>query len=180
VIISERSVELLKEVVHPFESVDALIERLVRFYREHNEEDEPKRPRAMPAGVIKIDPSAPRDTRHTRLIKAVFAGQEIPSPNWNEVVRKAHELAFQKVGRDFDKLRVLTSANIVKGRKTDDGYSPLGDLGFSIQGVASNDAVRIICGIARKLNLPTEIFFEWRDKAGATYPGEAGLLKWPD
>jgi hypothetical protein len=176
--ISGRSVELLKEVVRPFESLDALIERLVRFYREHNEDDAPKRPRAMPAGVIKIDPSAPPDTRHTRLIKAVFAGQEIPSPNWNEVVRRAHELAFERVGRDFDKLRALTSANIVKGRKIDDGYSPLGDLDFSIQGVAANDALRIIYGIARKLSLPIEIVFEWRDKVGAAYPGEAGLLSW--
>jgi hypothetical protein len=102
----------------------------------------------------------------------------LPNPKWNDLLRRAHEIAFERVGRDFDKLRSVTTANLYRGNKSTDGYAPLGNLGFSIQGVTANDALRIVLSIAKKLALPVEVAFDWRLKEGALHPGEAGMVVW--
>jgi hypothetical protein len=128
-------------------------------------------------GVRNYDPMALPDITHTKLVKAMFGGEELPNPKWNELMRRAHEIAFESCGRSYEKLRLLTTANIVKGEKTDDGYKPLGR-SFSLQAVAANDALRIVLGIARKLSLPVEVIFDWRVKEGAAHPGETGRVAW--
>ena len=50
--------------------------------------------------------------------------------------------------------------------------------GISVQGVDAHDAWRIAYGLARKLSLPVEMIFEWRDKEGAAHPGEIGNIGW--
>jgi hypothetical protein len=178
--IKESTLRLLQQHAVPLQdTVDTVIERMVAFYAQHNS----SRARgatvaATSAGIHSFDPNSPPEVRHTKLMKAVIGGNQLPNPKWNDLVRTAHEIAFDKVGRDFDKLRPVTTANIVKGSKSIDGYSPLGNLGFSIQGVAANDALRIALGIARKLVLPLEVVFEWREKEGALHPGETGQLVW--
>jgi hypothetical protein len=179
--ISDRSVQLLHEVAAPFEAVDAVIERVVRFYREHcngDAADVPKQPRAMPPGVMDLNPDAPPDLRHTRIVKAVFGHDELRGVNWNELVRKVIEAAYTAADRDFAKLRRMTSANMVEGHKTEDGYAPLTHLGISVQGVAANDAFRIVRELSKKMSTALHIIFEWRDKEGATHPGEAGQFVW--
>jgi hypothetical protein len=47
-----------------------------------------------------------------------------------------------------------------------------------VQGVDAHDAWRIAYGLARKLSLPVEVIFEWRDKEGAAHPGEIGTIGW--
>jgi hypothetical protein len=180
--ISSKSVELLKELAVPLEdTVDTVIERLVRFYREYSHEDasgsmKPARPVA--ATVLNLNPHSPPDLRHTRIVKAVFGNEELRGTNWNELVRKVVEIAHGAAGRDFAKLRRMTSASMVEGHKSDAGYAPLTHLGISVQGVAANDAFRIVRDLAKKLAVPLHIIFEWRDKEGATHPGEAGQFEW--
>jgi hypothetical protein len=146
--ISERSVGLLRELAVPFDdTVDTVIERLVRFYREHCHEDAPDAARAakrIPAGVLDLNPDLPPDLRHTRIIKVVFGNDELRGTNWNELVRRVIEVAYASAGQNFTKLRRMTTANIVEGHKSDEGY----------------------------------VIFEWRDKEGATHPGEAGQFVW--
>jgi hypothetical protein len=72
----------------------------------------------------------------------------------------------------------MTDARMVKGAKSDEGYSPLPEYGISVQGVDAHDAWRIAFGLARKLSLPLEVIFEWRDKERAAYPGEIGRMAW--
>lgn len=178
--IKESTLRLLQQHAIPLEdTVDTVIERMVAFYVQHNGSGA-RAPTIgpAPAGVRSFDPSSPPEVRHTKLMKAVIGSEQLPNPKWNDLVRTAHEIAFEKVGRDFDKLRAVTTANIVKGSKSVDGYSPLSNLGFSIQGVAANDALRIALGIAKKLLLPLEVVFDWRDKEGALHPGETGRIAW--
>jgi hypothetical protein len=180
--ISAKSVQLLRELAVPFDdTVDTVIERLVRFYREHCHEDArapASAPKAMPAGVLNLNPESPPDLRHTRIVKAVFGTHDLRGANWNEVVRKVIEVAYVAADGDFGKLRRMTNANIVEGHKADEGYTPLSDLGISVQGVAANDAFRIVRELSKKLSVPLHIIFEWRDKEGATHPGEAGQFVW--
>lgn len=178
--IKESTLRLLQPYATPLkDTVDDVIERMVAFYAQHHGSGV----RAITngaalKGVRDLDPNSPPDIRHTKLMKAVFGSEQLPNPKWNDLLRRAHEIAFDKVGREFDKLRAVTTANIVRGAKNVDGYTPLGNLGFSIQGVAANDALRIVLGIARKLSLPLEVIFDWRDKEGALHPGETGRVVW--
>ena len=66
----------------------------------------------------------------------------------------------------------------VKGTKTDEGFCPIGDRGFSVQGVDAQDAWRIVFGLAKKLSVGTKVTFEWREREGAAFPGRTGVLKW--
>ena len=182
--IKQSTVDALATLARPFEALDEFVLRLATFYQERNGSAEPSgyakpgETGAHPAGVRNLNPNSPPDIRHTKLVKAVFGDQELPNPKWNDLVRHAHEVAFEATDRSFDKLRTVTAANIHKGKKTVDGYSPVGDLGFSLQGVAANDALRITLGIARKLNIRVEVVFDWRDKEGAAYPGQTGRVAW--
>jgi hypothetical protein len=180
--ISAKSVELLRELAVPFDdTVDTVIERLVLFYREHCHENagDPCGPAsAMPAGVINLNPDSPPDLRYTRIIKAVFDNNESRGTNWNEFVRKVIEAAYVAAGRDFEKVRRMTTANMVQGHKSDEGYAPLAHLGISVQGVAANDAFRIVRDLAKKLSVVLYVVVEWRNKEGATHPGEAGQFTW--
>jgi hypothetical protein len=185
--IKQSTVDALAPLARPFEPLDDFLLRLASFYRERNGAGEAAPTNgyarrgetgAHRAGVRNFNPNSPPDIRHTKLVKAVFAGHEMPNPRWNDLVRHAHEVAFDASDRSFNKLRAITTANIHEGKKTVEGYSPVGDRGFSLQGVAANDALRIVLGIARKLHTQLEVIFDWRDKEGAAYPGETGRVIW--
>ena len=180
--IKESTLRLLQQHAIPLEdTVDTVIERMVAFYVQHNGANGyGGRPhyRVYPHGHTGVRPELPPDVTHTKLMKAVLGGVQLPNPKWNDLLRRAHEIAFEKVGRDFDRLRSVTTANLSKGNKSVDGYAPLGNLGFSVQGVAANDALRIVFGIAKKLALPMEVVFDWRLKEGALHPGETGRISW--
>jgi hypothetical protein len=79
---------------------------------------------------------------------------------------------------NYEKLEEKTIARIHKGAKTDDGFQPLGNLGFSIQGVAANDAWKAVLHLARALGCSVEVEFEWRSKEDAQHPGRRGRLAW--
>jgi hypothetical protein len=183
--IKQATVEALKHFARPFESLDDCILRLASTAMatstsapRSNGNARSEEIGTRPASVVTFNPNTPPDLRHSKLIKAVFGGEDLPNPKWNDLVRRAHEIAFMNVEMDFEKLRLMTMANIVKGEKSNDGYTPVGEFGFSLQGVAANDALRIVLGIARKLNLPVDVIFDWRVKEGAAHPGETGRVSW--
>jgi hypothetical protein len=177
--IKESTLRLLQQHAIPLEdTVDTVIERMVAFYVQHKGPNGQSLTVETPPGVQEFDPSSPPDVTHTKLMKAAIGTARLPNPKWNDLLRRAHEIAFDRVGRDFDKLRSVTTANLYKGNKSADGYAPLGNLGFSIQGVAANDALRIVLAIAKKLALPMEVVFDWRLKEGALRPGETGRIIW--
>jgi hypothetical protein len=75
-------------------------------------------------------------------------------------------------------MRLSTIHPVQKGSKTDEGFQPLGNLGFSIQGVAANDAWKAVLHLARALGCAVEVEFEWRAKEDAQHPGCRGRLAW--
>lgn len=119
--------------------------------------------------------SAPNLT-HTRVLAASFEGHSV-QPKWNALLRHVHEVAFRRAG-SFEALSKMTVARLHKGTKTEEGFQPLGGLGFSIQGVAANDAWRAILHLARALGSPVEVEFEWRAKEDAQHPGRRGRMAW--
>jgi hypothetical protein len=185
--LKQSTIDALAPLALPFETLDDCILRLAGVRpdrsaaaegRPTNGYAKPDENGAHPAGVRNFTHNSTPNMRHTKLVRAVFGDKELPNPKWNDLFRHAHEVAFEAAGRNFDKLRTITMANVLKGKKNDEGYSPVGNLGFSIQGVSANEALRITLGIARKLNVPLEVVFDWRDKEGAEFPGETGRIVW--
>jgi hypothetical protein len=62
------------------------------------------------------------------------------------------------------------------GRKEDEGYRFMPEIGLSIQGQDANSAWRGARHIARQLGIPVETEFLWRHKEGAAFPGVTGRL----
>ena len=177
--LKQSTVDAIGSLAKPFESLDEFILRLAEEHRarSNNGNAMPGEVGAHPGGVRSFPPTGLPDVSHTKLVKSAFAGKDYTDVSWNEFVRLCHEVAFAACGKDYDELRSVTTANIVKGQKTDDGYKPIGQ-SFSLQGVAANDALRIVIALARKLSVPIEVMFDWRAKDGAAYPGETGRIVW--
>ncbi|MEH1864431.1 MAG: hypothetical protein V7K69_05355 [Nostoc sp.] len=125
-----------------------------------------------------IEPDAVINLRHTRVLRAVIDGQEIHQPNWNKILDTAHELAIVQGLSSVEDLIKLTLSHVVQGEKISSGFHYLPKVNISIQGVDSNLAWRNTLHLMKNLKMPIEIYFEWRDKEGAAYPGEKGNLSW--
>lgn len=158
------------------DTTSSVIDRLLDHYEQGRERPAPKSENGH-AGMLRFDPADLPSLTHTKLRRAVLDGRELPRPNWNQLARITLEAGLERLG-GFEQLSHVTDARIVKGMKTDEGYSPLGATGISVQGVDTMDAWRITLGLARKLSMPVEVVFEWRDKEGAAHPGETGTTSW--
>jgi len=123
-----------------------------------------------------MDPDAPDDLSHTRLIRASFEGNEIIRPNWGKLVRKAHSDA--KKNLSFRDLEKLTIAHIREGKYEDQGFSYIPEADLSIQGLPANNAWQSILLLARHLKVSVRVVVEWHDKEKASHPGERAALEW--
>ncbi|MFM9850246.1 MAG: T4SS efffector SepA family protein [Hyphomicrobiaceae bacterium] len=177
--LSEATFKRLQAHAKPLiDTPSTVIDRLLDNYEDAQEGgDSAAHGGKDPAAMITFDPVEVPSLTHTKLRKASFSGRELSRPNWNELVRSAIETGLDRF-KSLDELLRVTDARIVKGTKTDEGFSPLASRGISVQGVDAHDAWRIAYGLARKLSLPIEVIFEWRDKEGAAHPGEIGTIGW--
>lgn len=175
--LSEATFKRLQAYAKPLvDTTSSVIDHLLDHY-EHGNQQLPSKAVNGDAGMLRFDPADLPSLTHTKLRRAVFDGQELPRPNWNQLARIAIETGLERLG-GFEPLSRVTDARIVKGMKSDEGYSPLGATGISVQGVDTMDAWRITLGLARKLSMPVEVVFEWRNKEGAAHPGETGTTGW--
>ena len=175
--LSEATFKRLQKLARPLiDTTSSVVEKLIDHY-EDTTGSAPTGTAAIAAAARKFSASDTPPLTHTKLRRAAFAGKELVRPNWAELVRTAIEAAYAKAG-SFEALQQMTDAHIAKGVKTDEGFSPLGTSGFSLQGVDAIDAWRIVLGIARRLGMPVEVTFEWRNKEAAAYPGELGEIAW--
>lgn len=72
--------------------------------------------------------------------------------------------------------RLLSPVNIVKGKKTNEGYRDLPDIDISVQGQDANSACHGIVTAAQALRIELDLGFIWRHKEGAAFPGERARL----
>ena len=122
-----------------------------------------------------VEPDRLPDLTHTKLLTARLAGEEVAKPNWNRLLHRVLVIAMREVG-DVDELRRRCPANMVAGRKMDDGYHHLPEADISVQGLSAIEACGSLTVTARGLGLGVDIVFLWRAKEGAAYPGKRGRL----
>lgn len=175
--VSDKNFRRLQSLAQPLiDTVNTVIDRLIDSYERSNAITDVARPQKVTVPMTEFDPASPPPLTHTKLRSAMFGGIEIDRPKWADVVRTALEVGIGRLG--FDNLRTSTDANIVKGKKTSDGYSYLPKLDVSVQGEDAQDCWRIAFDLAKKINVPLNVSFEWRDKEGAANPGQMGKLTW--
>ena len=112
---------------------------------------------------------------HTKVLSAVIDGELIAKPNWNSLMRELLRRAMKRVG-GFENLQHMCPANMVKGRKEDEGYRYLSEVDISVQGQGANGACRAMVTVAQALGIPLDIGMMWRHDEAAAYPGERGRI----
>jgi len=178
--ISDANYSRLQSVAKPFvDTEDSTLSRVMDFYFEHNgtATTSPQNATDKENGALRLDPDAPGRLVHTRLLSASIDGQAIHRPKWNAVMQQMNLLAFKRLG-SFEELRKASSANLRPGRYEENGYNYLPEGDFSVQGVSAEGAWDICLGLARILNVPIALTFEWHNKDAAAHPGERGFLEW--
>jgi hypothetical protein len=125
--------------------------------------------------VRTFDTKSVPSLRHTKLLSAKVSN-ELIRPTWNgllfDLVRRIPKERLQKV----EEARRLIIVNFIQGKKEDEGYRFVPELGISVQGQDANDSWKGASHIARKLGVPVEVEFLWRMKDGAALPGVTGRL----
>ncbi len=166
--------ERLQAIAIPFEDTPiTVIERLLDEYEARSQIQQISK--TVNYKVINLD--TPTDLQHTKIIQATIDNQEIRQPNWNKIVHVVHKLAVRQ-GMLVDELIERTLSHVVKGEKSDCGFKYIREAHISVQGVDANLAWRNILHLVEELKVKIEIYFEWRNKEEAAFPGEKGLLIW--
>src|SRR5690606_32053115 len=86
--------------------------------------------------VRTLDADEPGELKHTVVRRILVNRDEIPKANWNELLRRMHVLAAERIGTD-ETIRI-SEANCRQGRYEEDGYYYLPKADLSVQGQDSN------------------------------------------
>jgi hypothetical protein len=181
--VSDETVRRLKALAEPLEDTyDSVISRLLDAYdgKKMAAQSPPKaRPNAGGAALFdghECDPFAPPSLTHTKVTSASINGEQIERPNWSKLLDRVLTIAMKRSG-SFSEVQRIVSVNLYHGKKIDEGYHYLADVGFSVQGQDANDAWRGTAQICRTIGLDAEVHFLWRLKDGAALPGRNGLFR---
>lgn len=115
------------------------------------------------------------DLTHTRILKACFGGHIVENANWNRLAQYAHRRAFEKLG-SFEELTAASSSNLRDGKFEEKTFTYVEGIGISIQDKSANGAWESILLLAKKLDMPVKVDFEWRNKPEAARPGESATV----
>jgi hypothetical protein len=174
--ISDTTFQRLQKYAAPFvDTPETVIRRLLESYEAGGHQNESAATHTSIDVDGPFDPDNHPDLHHTRVISAEFDGRA--AGGWNDLTRVAHERAMETFG-SFEGLCPATLSNILNGHHARDGYHYVAKPDISIQYTDANMAWRNSLHLARALGCPLEVQFEWRNKAGAAFPGKTGVLSW--
>ena len=180
--ISDSVYERLEAHVQGFnEGPSDVIERLLDKH-ESDGIGENRRGSQSASNVVELNPEAPGDLTHTKVLEAEFGGHEVSKPNWNKLLKIAHERALEEIG-SFREVAEITNSNIKEGKFDGKGYHHYVTSGsripdFSIQGKKARTAWPDILHLAKHLDADVFVRFKWRDKEKAAHPNKEGILQW--
>jgi hypothetical protein len=112
----------------------------------------------------------------TKVVAASFNGKAVKHASWNRLLDTALNYAANEIS-NFEKLQNIAAVNMVRGKKTDEGYRYIPEANLSVQGQKANLAWRGVILIAQSLKCSVEVSFIWRNKEGAEHPGKTGVMK---
>ena len=176
IMIEQATFERLQRHAQPLvDTVDAVVNRAL----DAMEAGEGQRPEERFRAVDReVGPERLPDVTHTKVLAARLRDANIRNPNWNRLLHRVLVLSMDQVA-DLSELRQLCPANMVRGSKTDEGYTHLPEIDISVQGLSANEACAALTATARALGIGLDVVFMWRAKEGAAHPGERGRLQVP-
>lgn len=176
--ISDANYKWLQSQATPFEDTpDDVITRLRKEREVTSSVVQPVTNKPNHDGTRNIDPMRTEDLTHTRVLSARVGDINLAEHEWSAIVKTLHRIGLQRLG-SFEQLQAATIARIVKGKRTDSGYKHLPDINISIQNMDATSCWRSAFHLARKLNIPIEVVFQWRTTEKAAYPGEVARISW--
>ena len=136
----------------------------------------------LPGGDLDVDvaiddPFDPPSLKHTKVFRAEVDGREVAKANWTIVRQSVVAIALGQANNNLRRLLEVCPMNAVDGIKKDEGYTYYENLGVSIQGQDANHAWQAAAAPARALGVSVKVWFQWRTKPDAAYPGKWGLLR---
>ena len=134
------------------------------------------RAKAKTAAARQFNPNTPPNLTHTKVLAIEFNGKPLErgEANWNGLLYAAIREAKAKAKSPADLKKTGDRELRRRGRKTNDGYRFLSDIGVSAQGQDANGAWRAACHVAQQLGCELKAIFIWREKEGAAFPGVRG------
>jgi len=121
-----------------------------------------------------FDPEKPPDLSRTAITSASIGTHN--ANNWNVLVGEGLRIALER--EDFAQVHSWVKANIRSGKHKDSGFRPLRGTTISTQYMQATRAWEVAFHIAKRLRVPIEVNFVWRDHPEASHPGQHGTLRW--
>jgi hypothetical protein len=121
-----------------------------------------------------FNPASPPNLSYTTVKSVMWKGKRLsPAESyWNPLML----LAIKELPKHMTKeqARALILCNKVTGRKEDNGFRYVDEVGISIQGQDANNAWKTTYNILQAIKLPIEVIFAWQDNPKAVSPGALG------
>ena len=172
--IKQSTFERLQNHAKPLvDTMDTVLNRVLDIVERNQEHSGPEE--IHNDGPRLINPLSLPDLTHTKVLNASLARKELLKPNWTLVLENVLVIAMKELD-DIVELRRYCPANMVQGRKEDEGYRYLPEVDISVQGMAANSTCKAIVLLARSRAISLEIIFEWRNKKDAAYPGDKARI----
>lgn len=123
-----------------------------------------------------LNPAAPPNLAFTTVKSIVFAGKRFAAAEtyWNPLLHAVIRESLKHLTKE--QMRNLLTCNYFAGKKEDQGYKYLDDVGISVQGSDANNAWKAIYNILKVIKVPVEVTFVWQDNPKAVSPGATAKL----
>lgn len=159
------------------DNIETVVTRLIDFYEAKDGTFVSDLDKGIAGKIRQFNPLSPPTLTHTKILAIEFCGRSLDhaQTNWNGLLNAAVREAKYKM-KSAAELKQIVTIPYIDGKKTDEGFRYLSDLGISIQGQDANGAWKAAFYIARKLDLSLSVTFVWREKEGAAFPGSTGQL----
>lgn len=167
---------LQRHAIPLVDTFDSVIGKLLDAFESSAESTGPKVEQNH-TRVQVFDPAAPPNLAHTIVKSVKFCGKVLaPSDTyWNTLMHLAIK-KVAKTGLSAEGLKAQVMANSVIGKKEEDGYRYIREVGLSVQGQDANGAWKTIYHLASSFHLPVEVTFVWKNHPKAAVPGTTGSL----
>ena len=173
--IAESTFERLQHHARPLlDTTDMVVNRALDALENGAGQPDPGDEPGVP--VRQIDPRKLPNLTHTKVLDASLDGERVARPRWNLLLSRVLIRAMSRAS-GIDELRRFCPANMLQGRKEDEGYRYLPEIDISVQGMAANEACRALVTAAQSVGIELDVVFMWRPREGATHPGEQARLK---
>lgn len=131
-------------------------------------------------GTMEFDPANPPLLSFTNCTQIVISGDQLSKGEtyWNTMMYQMIRTVKKQKNFDAETIySMLAIANAEIGKKEENGYKFLPDVGLSVQGQDSNAAFRQAYQLAVLNGIKFTVFFSWQNNEKAAFPNQRGYME---